>query len=154
VSPYRYVLRRGGSVEPLALWVMLNPSTADETNDDPTIRRVIAFTARFAERSGVVPWRRGFTVVNLFALRATDPKVLTGSASDVGAHNDEVIAEEAAKASLIICAWGAHPVAVARVEPVLALLGGGAKWCLGKTKSGAPRHPLYVRGDQPLEVFR
>jgi hypothetical protein len=152
MSPYRYVLRRGRR-ERVALWVMLNPSTADETNDDPTIRRVQHFTAR----EGL----SGFTVVNLFARRATDPKVLTGAAADIGEayengdfETDEVIHEEAWRASLIICAWGAHPVAVARGKFVLELLGAGSKWCLGKTKSGAPRHPLYVRGDQPLEVFR
>lgn len=153
MTPYRYVLRRGGSAEPLALWVMLNPSTADETNDDPTIRRVIAFTARFAERAGVVPWRRGFTVVNLFARRATDPRVLTGSFDDIGPENDRAIAEEAEKASLIVCAWGANKT-FGRVARVLEILGPGPKWCLGTTKSGAPRHPLYVKADQPLEVFR
>lgn len=149
VSTYRYVLNRGFALASAeyALWVMLNPSTADETTDDPTIRRVRAFTARQGlER---------LVVVNLFALRATDPKVLTGSASDVGEDNDRTIKLEAQCASLIICAWGAHPVAVPRASVVLELLEPrrGGLWCLGKTKSGAPRHPLYVKGDQPLVKF-
>jgi len=131
------------------LWVMLNPSTADDTVDDPTIRRVRGFTSRFSERLGVY----GFTVVNLFALRSTDPRVLTGSDADIGPDNDRVIAEEAKRAALIVCAWGAHPT-FGRAAQVRKLLGSAPLWCLGTTKAGAPRHPLYIRADKQLEVFQ
>jgi hypothetical protein len=78
--------------------------------------------------------------------------VLMGSPLDIGPDNDRVIAEEAEKASLIICAWGAHETWGRKLD-VMKLLGPGPKWCLGKTKNGSPRHPLYVKATQPLEVF-
>ncbi len=150
MSEYRYVLRRGCKAgDRSVLWVMLNPSTADDTLDDPTIRRVRGFTSRFTERLGVY----GFTVVNLFALRATDPRLLTGSFGDIGPDNDRVITEESERAALIVCAWGANPT-FGRAGQVRKLLGAAPLWCLGTTKAGAPRHPLYIRGDQQLEVFR
>ncbi len=104
VSPhgaYRYRLSRiWDDAAPLALWVMLNPSTADAEVDDPTIRRVRAFTK--AAGCG------GFEVVNLFALRATDPKEMLASQMPFGPDNDEHIRGAIRETSgPIVCAWGA-----------------------------------------------
>jgi hypothetical protein len=153
ISPcgqYRYTLHRRIPsvlrwVKP-CLFVMLNPSTADATMDDPTIRRCLGF----AKREGCT----GLTVVNLFALRATDPSELAKHPDPIGADNAKHIAEEIdvhQRIGLVIAAWGAHPMACARslYATRSALLSAGAL-CLGTTKDGSPRHPLYVKADQPL----
>lgn len=142
---YRYTLGRriadaGGRI----LWCMLNPSTADENVLDPTIRRCIGFSRG---------WGFGdLVVVNLFALRSTDPKALIGYPDPVGPANDAAIASEAARADCIMVAWGAHPMAAARARAVVPLFG-SAMHSLGVTAAGAPRHPLYVAGAQPRLPF-
>lgn len=142
---YRYRLSRG--FEPRLPFVMLNPSTADATVDDPTIRRCAGFALREAYT--------GIEVVNLYAFRATNPRALLTAADPIGPENRAYLAQVSALHSLIVCAWGAHaPPEYAR-EVAAILRGNGARLvCLGTTKAGAPRHPLYVRGDQPLEDFR
>jgi hypothetical protein len=145
---YRYTLDRVWDASlPTALFIMLNPSTADASVDDPTIRRCISFAKR--EGCGAL------TVVNLFALRSTNPDALTTHPDPVGPDNDTHIALALGKQpEVAIAAWGAHPFTRARAEAVAALL--APVWqvnCLGTTKSGDPRHPLYVRGDQPLQPW-
>lgn len=125
-------------------FLMLNPSTADATEDDPTLRRCMAF-ARSWGAGGVV-------LVNLFAFRATDPKALSvahGSGVDVrGADRDEHLRRVFSVADTVVCGWGAHPLAAAEAPRVLALVPRGVEVsCLGRTASGAPRHPLYLRAD-------
>ena len=144
---YRYELMRqtrGGSGT--LCWVMLNPSTADAAVDDPTIRRV----TRFAEREGYLY----IAVLNLFALRTTDPKDLRSHPDPIGPENDSSIKRWAQHSGWpIVCAWGAG--GQKRAAEVLAgPLRNANLWCLGTTKDGSPRHPLYVRGDQPLVPFR
>jgi len=106
---YRYWLSRawGDAVtlsgkelpRPYVLWVMLNPSTADASKDDPTIRKCIGFTTRMGfER---------LVVVNLFAWRATEPRELTQHVDIIGPRNNEFIKSYAADAAVIVCAWGA-----------------------------------------------
>jgi len=150
---YRYSLTRvwDGSFR-LLPFVMLNPSTADALQDDATIRRCCSF----AQREGY----GGIYVVNLFAYRATKPAVLmkVGAAVAIGSENAAEFRHMmglAQVSSKVVCAWGANPLAetigqdfVRRAQSMKADL-----FCLGKTTSGAPRHPLYVRGDQPLEVY-
>jgi hypothetical protein len=136
-GPYRYLLgRRWGRGAP-ALFVMLNPSTADDVRDDPTIRRCIGFARR---------WRApALEVVNLYALRATDPRDLFAHAAPVGPDNDDAIRAAAARAATIVVAWGAHGARdPARVARVIALLGRRAVACLGANAGGSPRHPLFV----------
>lgn len=118
---------------------MLNPSTADADIDDPTIRRCIRFAT---------DW--GFDVLsvrNLFALRATDPKQLL--ACDVlpsgGGRGDAEIAM-ANTADLVIAAWGAW-VPHDRTRDARRFLASSKLHCLGTTKAGAPRHPLYVKAE-------
>lgn len=142
---YRYTLDRVWDASlPVALFIMLNPSTGDAAVNDPTIRRCISFAKR--EGCGAL------TVVNLFALRSTDPGALTTHPDPVGPDNDAWIAVALGKQpEVAIAAWGAHSFTRARVGAIAALL--APVWqvnCLGTTKSGDPRHPLYVRGDQPL----
>jgi hypothetical protein len=143
---YRYMLSRPGDMTAtrgLALFIMLNPSTADSELDDPTIRRCRGF----AQTWGC----NGIQVLNLYALRSTDPDALWEHADPVGPENDAWLSRLALAADEVVCAWGvnAQPARAREVSAMLAEHGVRLK-CLGTTKSGAPRHPLYVRGDQTL----
>jgi hypothetical protein len=144
---YRYHLSRTLREEPGArvLFVMLNPSTADATVDDPTIRRCIGF----AEREG----GSVLEVVNLYGLRSPEPKALRAAPDPVGPDNDKHLRLALQFADVVICGWGANEGPIrgrSRVVADLALDLGRTPMCLGTTKSGAPRHPLYVRSAQPL----
>lgn len=148
---YRYSLSRMIASEAReskpCLFVMLNPSTADANLDDPTIRRCVGF----AKREGC-NW---LTVVNLFALRATDPKQLQAATAmggdPIGPDNwRHFIGEiKAHRGGIIIAAWGAHPMARTMPMHHEAMREAGAV-CLGMTKDGAPKHPLYLKADAPL----
>lgn len=143
---YRYKLYRHGDLaaeKPAAVFVMLNPSTADADLDDPTIRRCRGF-AKLWGCNGII-------VVNLYALRATNPADLWNHVDPVGPENDAVLRSVASGNVDIICAWGAN-ARRDRVIDVIEILArnGNRLWCLGTTKDGHPRHPLYVRADQPL----
>lgn len=145
---YRYWLDRLWAKGPPQVFVMLNPSTADASLDDPTIRRCMAF----ARREGA----SGIVVVNLFGLRATDPKVLDKHPDPVGPENAANIGMALLSATVagrpVICAWGANKN-VGKLADDLERRAddfGVELVCLGLTKDGHPRHPLYVRGDAPL----
>lgn len=150
---YRYRLwRRWGSGDS-ALFVMLNPSTADADIDDPTIRRCIGFARRWGFG--------GLEVVNLYGARATDPDEIDAWHDPIGRDNDRAILDAAARAALLVCAWGATvrrlrflARGLDREREVLDLLAGHRLHCLGTTKGGHPRHPLYVRGDVGLVPLR
>jgi hypothetical protein len=134
---WRYALERQWGDRPALMVVGLNPSTADETHDDPTVRRCIDFARR---------WGFGRLVMaNLFAFRATDPDVMRAAADPVGAENDGRLLERAADAGMVLAAWGVHGGHLDRDRAALPLL--GKAWCLGETKAGFPRHPLYMRAD-------
>lgn len=139
---YRYDLfRRWHHDGENILWIMLNPSTADASIDDPTIRRVVGFSKRWGYTTA---W-----VVNLFALRATDPKELKRAADPVGMLNDYVIRDRIEKADAIVAAWGAHGDYKLRSMEIERIVNNMDRrlLCLGVTQAGHPRHPLYVRGD-------
>ena len=144
---YRYTLDRDWAVGPRAIWIMHNPSTADANVDDPTIRRVRSFT----EREGC----GGFTVVNLYAWRATNPRELRAVADPVGPDNDRHIAAAVRAASgPVIAAWGAiqswQRIRVARL--LQGPLARAELRCIGEpTKANHPRHPLYLPGNAPLQ---
>jgi hypothetical protein len=134
------------------LVVMLNPSTADQHVDDPTIRRC----KQFGMREGYAD----LLVANLFAWRATDPADLLKAIKDHGvdvARGDSeqnwTLRTMATVADRVLCAWGAHPAAAFGLA-AMPWFRPPAPKCLGLTKSGAPRHPLFVRGTQPLEPFQ
>lgn len=144
---YRYRLGREAhdafATRGAALFIMLNPSTADASLDDPTIRRCMSF-AKSWDCNGIV-------VANLYALRATDPAALWVHGDPIGPTNDAHLYQLAKEHETIVCAWGVN-AKPDRVEAVTKIFSGRLHrlMCLGVTKSGAPRHPLYVRGDQPL----
>jgi hypothetical protein len=120
-------------------FLMLNPSTADADQDDPTIRRCKGF----AKRDGF----DGITVVNLFARRAAKPVRLKDPGDPVGPQNDPAILGACRAAEAVVAAWGAHPLARHRGREVVQAIKWGRHddvWCLGTTKDGSPRHPLLV----------
>jgi hypothetical protein len=136
---YRYELTRVW--EPAgrkALFVMLNPSTATEVQNDPTVER--------CERRARALGFGAFRVCNIFALRQTDPKVMRAHPEPVGPANDAAILDGCAWADTIVCAWGTHGDHLGRGRHVETLMRGtGAPLnTLGLTRQGHPRHPLYV----------
>ena len=151
ISPcgrYRYTLGRRWGDGPLACWVMLNPSTADATQDDPTVRRCIGFSKAWGYG--------GLVVVNLFAFRATDPaELLARRTLAVGPDNDAAILAAAESSSVVVAAWGVHGTHLGRADAVTSLIrrAGYSLRCLGRTKGGLPRHPLYVAAATPTEPF-
>lgn len=147
---YRYELSRTwdwDSQLPVVGWVMLNPSTADATVDDPTIRRCM----RFARRWGY----GGIVVRNLFALRATNPRELRHHPNPVGPDNHLYLLS-AVHDAFTVCAWGSHPLAIEPGAQLVTKLTATCVdvRCLGTTKNGHPRHPLYVRGDAEPVAYK
>lgn len=144
---YRWWLTRRWGDGPLCCWIMLNPSTADTEQDDPTIRRCMGFADRWGYG--------GIVVVNLFALRSTDPAELKRADDPVGQFNDESIEEHAKRSAFTVAAWGAHGSFRRRGRRVAKALWdiGEAPHCLGATKAGHPKHPLYLRADtEPMPL--
>lgn len=149
---YRYALGRTWGTEGLALFIMLNPSTADEDTLDPTLRRCEGFARDWG--------LSGFVVCNLFALRATDPTELRGHDDPTGPENDAFIDHWAShlEVDLVVCGWGAFPAKLSqRDRPLLVtkrlMDQGRAPLCLGRTKAGDPRHPLYLSKTTTLEAY-
>lgn len=139
---YRYLLTRRWGDGPRALFVMLNPSTATEVQNDPTVER--------CERRARALGCGAFRVANLFAFRATDPRVMRAAADPVGPDNDAAILDSAPWADRILCAWGNHGSHLDRGAQVTALLrqSGAPLFHLGLTGQGQPRHPLYIGYDR------
>lgn len=145
----RYRLYRRWDEGRLLAYVMMNPSTADDTTDDPTIRKCVGFAKRWGYAA--------IGVVNLFTVRATAPRdLLTAYRSGVdvvGPHRDRWL--RAAGVHDVCVAWGAHPMCAEEGARVLASnLLPGRLLCVGLTKSGAPRHPLMAPYTDAPEVFR
>lgn len=136
---YRYLLTRIWEPDGRrALFVMLNPSTATEVQNDPTVER--------CERRARALGFGGFRVCNIFAWRATDPREMRAQRDPVGPGNDAAIAESAAWADTVICAWGTHGAHLGRGAAVEALLRGTGRplFHLGLSQAGHPKHPLYI----------
>ncbi len=167
---YRYALTRVWNPgKPKVVFIGLNPSTANASLDDPTIRRCRGF-AKSNDYGGLV-------MANLFAFRATDPKAMKAAADPVGPENDAWLRKlateeydteigrmsegEPGESNLLIAAWGIHGGFQDRDKAVQRLLFAAGRDapvpeddqrnlhfnCLGVTKGGYPRHPLYVRAD-------
>ena len=138
---WRYLLwRRWDASRPVANFLMLNPSTADEVRLDPSCTR-----ARLYAQA----WGYGALIVtNLFGWRATDPGEMKATRDPVGRGNDEAILRAASEARLVVCAWGNHGSHLDRSASVLALLArkGVALTFLKRNASGEPAHPLYLPG--------
>jgi hypothetical protein len=139
---WRYLLWRTWGAGPLLLVIGLNPSTADETQDDPTIRRCIGF----ARDCGY----KGLLMTNLFALRATHPIELRTHADPVGPANNDWLIQSAAQvhaeAGMVLCAWGVHSTWQQRGASMRSTLTAMQipLWHLGLTQGQHPRHPLYL----------
>jgi len=123
---------------------MLNPSTADESQDDPTIRRCISFARQWGYG--------GITVANLFALRSPYPSDLRESNDPIGPENDQWLKDLAGKSGIVVGAWGNHGTYLQRGEKVAAMFPN--MQCLGTTKHSQPRHPLYVAADTKLKSMQ
>jgi hypothetical protein len=144
---YRYALARGTNVTSphpeSILFIMLNPSKADEIYNDPTIIRCKGFVKR---------WKSpGLIVGNLYALRSKYPKALWKANDPVGPANDDYLELLIKKVKFIVCAWGTN-AKKDRIKTFLRLANkcGVRLYCLGITKDGHPRHPLFVKKDQKL----
>lgn len=145
---YRYLLTRTWEpAGPKALFVMLNPSTATERQNDPTVER--------CERRARALGFGAFRVANIFAFRATDPRDMRAAPDPVGPGNDAAIAESCPWADTIVAAWGTHGAHLDRGAAVEALLraSGRPLHTLGLTKDGHPRHPLYIAYAQQPEPW-
>ena len=135
---YRYTLfRKWRDGDKYAVFVGLNPSTADETKDDPTVRRCINFCKDWGYGS--------MYMMNLFAFRATDPKVMKAQADPVGPENETWLNKITWDANITIAAWGVHGTHMNRDQVSLPWLHN--LYYLDKTKAGDPRHPLYLKAD-------
>jgi hypothetical protein len=145
---YRYLLSRVWAQGPKALFVMLNPSTATEEQNDPTVER--------CERRARALGFGAFRVTNIFAYRATDPRVMRAADDPVGPGNDAAILQSVPWADAVVCAWGNHGLHLDRGQAVEAMLrASGARLShLGLTGQGQPRHPLYVVSGQHPEDWR
>lgn len=149
-SAYRYVLTRrieATAEHPLTplelarsvLFIGLNPSTATAYVDDPTIRREVNYARA---------WGYGTLVkCNLFAYRATDPKVMMAALAPVGSWNDAFLRQSAASAARIVICWGVGGAFRNRGVEVRKMLANFELHHFGKTKNGEPKHPLYLKAD-------
>ncbi|WP_025897914.1 DUF1643 domain-containing protein [Sneathiella glossodoripedis] len=137
-NAYRYKLWRRWADGPSVAFLMLNPSTADATRNDPTVER--------CHRRAVEMGFGALEVINIFAFRATDPKDLKKAKHPIGPLNDEILLETARKANMTVCAWGSHGVHQERDMQVRKLLKDAkiTPHILALTKFDQPRHPLYV----------
>ena|SRR5687768_14467296 len=145
---WRYLLWRcWDASRPAANFLMLNPSTADEFQLDPSCTRA----RNYAERWGF----GALLVTNIFAWRSTDPKQLALVKNPVGAGNDRAIVAAARQAKLVVCAWGNHGAHLGRGAEVRAMLGrhGVKLHCLRTNSSGDPAHPLYLPGSLAPKLF-
>ncbi len=141
---YRYWLRRSwDSTLPQCAFVGLNPSTANAKTDDPTLRRCIDFAQQWGFGS--------LFMVNLFSLRATDPRELLGVDDPIGPRTNLWLRRAKRESQLIIAAWGNGGALHNRHSTVAKLL--GDMRCLGVTASGMPRHPLYCQKATPPIPF-
>jgi len=136
---YRYDLMRvWDGTGPKITFVMLNPSTATEVQNDPTVER--------CERRARVLGYGAFRVTNIFAWRDTDPKGMRAAPEPVGLANDAAIREAALWADAVLCAWGTHGAFLNRGAQVETLLRATDRplFHLGLSKAGHPKHPLYI----------
>lgn len=139
---YRYSLWRQWAPGPQVMFVGLNPSTADATLDDPTIRRCIGFARAWGYT--------GLVMTNLFAWRDTAPRKMLAADDPVGPDNDRVLKVAHGKATLTVAAWGVHGTHGGRDNNVRALL--PRLHYLRLTKGGHPGHPLYLPASlRPME---
>lgn len=133
---YRYSLWRFWEKDKgYAAFICLNPSTADEFKNDPTVRRGINYAKDWGYG--------GLIMLDLFAYRATDPKKLYSIDDPIGPDNDFHLRSASSKAGITIVGWGTHGGYLGRDKAVIEML--NDPQCLSLTKNGFPGHPLYLR---------
>lgn len=145
---YRYVLTRDlknllghGTL----LFIGLNPSTADDTVDDPTIRRLKKFTVRLGFQKLVIG--------NLFAYRSTDPKIMFEQEDPIGPDNDFYLKKQIELCNIVLCAWGNGGRFKNRDRHVLKMIG-AKSYCLKTNSGGTPAHPLYLPSNLKLTPYQ
>ncbi len=116
------------------MFIGLNPSTADELKDDPTVRRCINYARDWGYG--------GIHMLNIFAYRATDPKELRSASDPIGHENNIFLQMYSACSRMVVACWGVHGTFQNRDKQVIDLL--SDLYCLGLTKNGHPKHPLYL----------
>ncbi|MBB3541128.1 DUF1643 domain-containing protein [Rhizobium sp. BK399] len=143
---YRYRLeRQWDPLKKTVAFLMLNPSTANARDDDPTLRRCITFA-----RS----WGFGGLVVgNLFALRSTSPSLIYEHTDPVGPANDRYLRRIGRDYSQIVCAWGRHGAYLGRGSRVFEMLRSSRCCALKLTSNGHPSHPLYISATADPKPF-
>jgi hypothetical protein len=146
---YRYSLWREWNIDaPKLVFIMLNPSKADAYIDDPTLRRCIGFAKSWGFGS--------LTVINLFAYRSAKPSELRQVNDPVGAQNDRYLKKAIKSADKVVVAWGNNGKLMQRDRMILDLLSiyNVQPYCLGITKAGYPRHPLYVMSSKQPSSYK
>lgn len=141
---YRYLLTRRWADGDTVTWIMLNPSTADASIDDPTIRRCIGFSKEWGYAA--------LRVVNLYAYRATKPEALKAVADPIGPDHAVHFMGALHASALVVAAWGACKHA--KIDHVKHILTNTLVHCLGVTANGSPKHPLYVKGSALPDVYQ
>lgn len=143
---YRYVLHRKWAEGKMVAFIGLNPSTATEEQNDPTVRRCIGYAQA---------WKfGGMVMLNAFAYRSTDPLALRKLPDPNGPMNDVYLREWATKADMILACYGTHAMYRGRYREVKALLSDQKVYHLGVTKDGHPKHPLYLRANLLPQEWR
>ena len=141
---YRYFLSRRISINHgVCTFILLNPSTADEVRNDPTIRRCIGFVREWGYSILVV--------VNLFAYRTTNPKELRIMRDPIGPENDRFVLNAAQNTNCLVAGWGQYGNYHNRGDDIRYMLRDFGMMCLGKTKQDEPKHPLYLKSTTKLE---
>lgn len=142
---YRYQLWRIWNPDkPTVLFICLNPSTADANIDDPTVRRLIGFAGKWGFG--------GFYLGNLFSYRSTSPVHMRVHIEPIGPENDHHLQLLASKCTRIVFAWGNDGNLHERSGQIAEMFPGA--FCLGKTNSGQPKHPLYLSKSTELIPFK
>jgi len=150
---WRYTLNRRWSEATRVVFLLCNPSTADEAQDDPTLRRCRGFAQSWGYG--------GLTILNLFAIRGTDPRILARVEDPVGPENDAIILRTLEDCQLLVCAWGCggHMKGELRKRPatVVSMIRSRFPYlaigCLGYTADGTPRHPLMLKSSTTIQYF-
>lgn len=143
---YRYFLSRVvGNSEKILTFIMLNPSTANAIDDDPTIRRCLSFCTSLGY--GILH------VVNLFAYRSTNPSELLIVENPVGKENLDFIKNVVQNSDMTICAWGTKGSIKNQDKFIINFLKNFDLYALKITKNGHPSHPLYLKSDLKPILF-
>ena len=141
---YRYALWRvWNKIHNPLLMIGLNPSTANELSDDPTITRMISR----ANRAGF----GSLLMANLYAFVSSNPNVLLGDGEFIGIETDDYLIQMIELANQVVCGWGSFPAAIKRSHAVLKMI--PKPYCLGINADGQPKHPLYISYDTPMVKF-